>query len=329
MKVLVIRFSSLGDIVLTTPVVRVLQNNLDAKVHYLTKSNFSGLLKPNPHITKVYSIKKSVNEVIGALKQEKYDYIIDLHLNLRSIQTRLHLRTVKTLSYQKYNFQKWKMVKLKRFPKDPSHIVDRYLGALTALKVHNDNKGLEFHFDRDLDLSKIQNLVPDRPFGVFVIGAAHFTKVMPKEKFLEVMMQFSHPMVIIGGPSELETGLWLQKQLQKPVYNLCGKLSIQESAMVVNLSKVVVSHDTGFMHIAAALKKPLVTIWGGSVSQMGYWPYYGNQSIPFVMIEDKQLSCRPCSRFGKDHCPKKHFNCMHNLSVELIATSANQFMSLK
>ncbi|HKL02363.1 MAG TPA: hypothetical protein VJ911_01755, partial [Cryomorphaceae bacterium] len=144
-KVLIIRFSSIGDVVLTTPVVRNLKNQLDGSVeiHYLTKTKFRTLVEPNPHISKVYSIEKSTNEVIEALQSEAYDYVVDLHKNLRSARVKRALKAL-DFTFEKLNWEKWLLVNfgIDRLPR--IHIVDRYMDAVSAFGIENDDKGLDY-----------------------------------------------------------------------------------------------------------------------------------------------------------------------------------------
>ena len=149
-KILIIRFSSIGDIVLTSPVIRCLKLQTGSEIHYLTKQPFVALLKNNPHVSKVFAIDKSVGEVLPALRREKYDYIIDLHHNLRTFILKWRLPFVKSYAFKKLNFEKWLLTnfKINRLPK--THIVDRYLETVKSLGVKNDGQGLDFFLPEDL-----------------------------------------------------------------------------------------------------------------------------------------------------------------------------------
>ncbi|MBT3622312.1 MAG: glycosyltransferase family 9 protein [Flavobacteriales bacterium] len=137
LKILVVRFSSIGDIVLTTPVVRMLRKQLNAQVHYLTKSSYISLLKNNPYIDSVYQINDSINEVIADLKQENYDYVIDLHSNLRTQMLKLRLG-VPSKSFNKLNMEKFMLTTFKLDSMPKVHIVDRYLETQINLLIIND-----------------------------------------------------------------------------------------------------------------------------------------------------------------------------------------------
>ena len=149
-KYLIIRFSSIGDIVLTTPVIRCLKKQTGAEMHFLTKNSFKSILEHNPYIDKVYAINSKVGEVISDLKKEKYDAIIDLHGNIRTKQVKFRL-SAKAYTFDKINYKKWQMVYLKKNNLPELHIVDRYLKTVELLGVENDGKGLDYFLPPDED----------------------------------------------------------------------------------------------------------------------------------------------------------------------------------
>ncbi len=311
-KVLIVRFSSLGDIVLTSLAVRCIKKQTGARIHFMTKRQFSEILSANPYIDKIWTIDHSTDEIINDLKKENYDLIVDLHKNLRSLRLRISLFGVPSVTYFKANIAKWKAVYLKRFdfPKQP--VALRYLEAVQKYNVLDDGEGLDYFIpDQDrLDVNANFNIV--KPFIALVIGAMHFTKRIPLVKLSELisLIDKQTPIVLIGGPAELE----MSNQLKgSNIYNLCGKLNINQSASILQQSYLVISPDTGMMHIAAALKKPIKSIWGSTLAEFGFWPFYGkNYSNLNTSFEVKDLECRPCSRFGLENCPKGHFKCMMN-----------------
>ncbi len=320
MKILLIRFSSIGDIVLTTPVARCLKQQLGAEVHFLTKKAFANLIAPNPNIDKVFSFDKELKAVLPALKAEKYDYVIDLHNNLRSMRVKLALGRPAS-SFNKLNFEKWLLVNLGINFLPDRHIVQRYLGAAGHLGIKYDGKGLD-HFIPDTEVVDVQQLSPQLQPGqfiAFVIGATHATKRMPPETMLEICQNLQQSIAILGGKSEAAAGQYLAEKAGNKVVNLCGQLSIHQSASVVAQSAVVLTHDTGLMHIAAALKKPIVSVWGSTVPQFGMYPLYPDGMNLNMSMEVSGLKCRPCSKIGYNACPKGHFRCMLDLKAQEIA----------
>ena len=326
-KILVIRFSSIGDIVLTTPVLRCLHKQINAEVHFLTKASFRTIVDPNPFVTKVYSIQKEVKEVLPELKSEDYDYVIDLHKNIRSLQVKRALKK-KHFSFHKLNFEKWLMVNLKIDRLPNIHIVDRYLEATNELGVRNDGKGLDYfipeEFEVDMDSFFKKRTGQHHPkYIAFAIGAAHATKRLPTEKIIELCKHLNFPVILLGGPDDKKTGETIQKAVEKGVINTCGELKLHESASVVRQAHKVITHDTGMMHIAAAFEKDIISIWGNTIPGFGMYPYYSNGSNNNISIEVDGLSCRPCSKIGYQKCPKGHFKCMNLINFDKVAGLAN------
>jgi len=313
LKILVVRFSSIGDIVLTTPVVRMLKKQLNAEVSYLTKSTYITLLKNNPYIDSVYQIEDSINEVVADLKKEKYDYVIDLHNNLRTQILKLRLG-VPSRSFNKLNMEKFMLTTFKTDSLPEVHIVDRYLDTVTHLGVQNDNEGLNFFLnDEDkVDLSQFPN-----SFIAFVIGGKHATKMLSTEKIISIINKLNESVVLIGGPEDLERGKQIIAATEN-TFNSCGKHNINQSAYLVKNAKYVITHDTGMMHIAAAFKKKIYSVWGNTVPEFGMHPYLSDSNSKIIEVKD--LSCRPCSKIGYDKCPKGHFRCMQEIDENLFLT---------
>jgi ADP-heptose:LPS heptosyltransferase len=333
MKILIIRFSSIGDIVLTTPVVRCLKKQTGAEVHYLTKKSFEKILLSNPYIDRVLSIEKDVSEVLDILKSMQYDYIIDLHKNLRTLHIKWSLG-VKSYSFDKLNIEKWLMVhfKINRLPN--THIVDRYMATLKNIplgasgsittgrdSIFNDNEGLDYFIPQEDTVNMAQYVENSQPYIAFVIGAAHATKRLPNEKIIEICNQIDYPILLIGGKEDAVNGDVIVAKAKGNVQSLCGKLNLNQSASVVQHAHKVIAHDTGLMHIAAAFKKDIISIWGNTVPEFGMYPYvpFKEEDIKKNIIEVKGLACRPCSKIGHHECPKGNFRCMNDINTEGVA----------
>lgn len=319
MKVLVIRFSSIGDIVLTTPVVRCLNEQVKAEVHYLTKSAFLPVLQHNPHLKKIHLLSSNFNQTLSELKKEKFDFIIDLHHNLRTARFKKALG-VKAFSFDKLNIEKWLLVNLKinRMPK--KHIVERYLDTCKTLGVSNDLKGLDY-FISDNEEVNINTIKPTFNAGyiALVIGAQHTTKRLPLAKLEQYCRESSTPIVVLGGKDDASNAWHLEQIAPDRIFNACGKYSLNESASLIKQAKIVVTHDTGLMHIAAAFKKNIIAVWGNTTPDLGMYPYLTN----FTNLEVSDLKCRPCSKIGYNECPKKHFNCMNQQNITSLVKMSN------
>jgi ADP-heptose:LPS heptosyltransferase len=318
MKVLLIRFSAIGDIVLTSALVRCLHEQLGAEVHFLTKRAFKGLVEPNPHIFRVHTIEKNVAEILPTLQTANFEVVLDLHDSLRSRQLCLSLGGVKVLRFQKLRFRRWLLVQFKQGIHRPlPHIAERFLATAAPLGVHDDGKGLDFFIppnaEVSLPLAGWQNTaVGQQRYVAFVIGAAHFTKRLPTERIIEICQHLTMPIVLIGGKAEVTTGQQIADAAGAHVLNTCGTFDLQQSASVVRQAAVVLAHDTGMMHIAAAFDRPLVSIWGSTAAALGFTPFRIQHEYRAEVLG---LSCRPCTKMGRAACPKGHFDCMQKIAI--------------
>ncbi len=331
MKILIIRFSSLGDIVLTSPVPRLIKKRFpNSEIHFLTKKTYSDIYLHNINIDKIYLLDKNFFQLYNNLNKNNYDLIIDLHNNLRSFFLRKLLR-IKSIIYNKNRLKRWLIVNLKLNFKIP-HIVDSYIETLSSLNIKNDSNGLDYFLIKN-DFNSL-NLLPNshrRKFVVLIVGAKHKTKVLPTKKLIELCDKINETIILIGGKSEIKSSieienyflkskkkskeLKLQMLLNKKtkIFNLVGKLSINESASIIKKSKKVYTHDTGMMHIAAALKKEIISIWGSSHPILGFYPY----NSKFTVLQNDKIKCRPCSKIGHSSCPLSHFRCMNEMKFDI------------
>lgn len=316
-KFLILRFSSIGDIILTTPVVRCLKKQYpDAEVHFVTKKSYKTLVENNPYIDKYFLLEDSLNDLIKQLKLEQYDYVIDLHNNLRTRIIKLRLG-VKSYSFDKINFQKWLLVKFKKNIMPKVHIVDRNLKTIEHLGIQNDNQGLDY-FIPEKDILPADWLPENfrNTYAVYAIGGQHETKKLPLNKMIELCKTIQLPLVLVGGKEDSEQAENLisafKNETEKYILNTCGKCTLNQSASLIKEATIVYTHDTGMMHVAAAFKKKVISIWGNTVPEFGMYPYQTN----FVALEVKHLACRPCSKIGYDKCPLGHFKCMNEMKFE-------------
>ena len=309
LKILVVRFSSIGDIVLTSPVVRLLKKQLNAEVHFITKHSFKSVVENNPNIDKIYTIQDSVSEVLAEIKSENYDWIIDLHNNLRS--TQLKRIKVKSKSFKKLTFRKFLITTFGINTMPKSHTADRYLDAISHLGVINDGKGLDYFLSKEDEIN-LSNF--EKQYITFAIGGTHFTKILPIKKIISICNKQQKQVVLVGGKEDFERGEEIVKSCNN-IINTCGKYSINQSAHIVKNSDLLITHDTGMMHIAAAFKMKIYSVFGGTHPSLGFSPYLPNPGNKIIQVEN--LSCRPCHRFGKINCPKGHFKCMNLIDENL------------
>ncbi|MCX6285622.1 MAG: glycosyltransferase family 9 protein [Bacteroidetes bacterium] len=310
-KVLFIRFSSIGDIVLTTPVVRCIKQQLPgAMVHYITKKQFEPILKANPYIDKFWLYEGGFKDLMPRLRAERYDFIVDLHKNMRSAYVKFMLGGPSG-SFTKLNIRKFLIVNFKWNFLPDIHIVDRYFKAAVKLGVKNDSKGLDYF------IPSADEVVPAYPdYVAVVIGGKHNTKIFPPEKVAEVIKKLNKPVILLGGKEDRERGEQIVSLSSKVVLNACGQYSLNQAASLVRQSSAVLTNDTGLMHIAAAFRKKMVSVWGNTIPAFGMYPYLPAGSGGSCIAEIADLSCRPCSKIGFRECPRHHFRCMMDISVD-------------
>lgn len=328
MKFLIVRFSSIGDIILTTPVIRCLKQQVaNAEVHMVTRQSFEPVLKANPYIDKLHLHRGNLKTTIALLKEENFDYVIDLHHNIRTLKLKTGLG-VKSFSFNKLNIEKWLYTSLKWNRMPQVHIVDRYLETVSSFGVKNDGKGLDYFIPENETIKETDLPLPHRvAFVAVVIGAALQTKQLPIEKLTAICAQIDFPVVLLGGPEDRDRGEIISGTDPHKIYNACGKFSLNESAGLVKRAKLVITHDTGLMHVAAAFKKPIISIWGNTVPDFGMTAYFG--AFPGI---DKRfgvegLSCRPCSKIGYKKCPRGHFKCMVDQPESQIVLTASKILT--
>ncbi|MEO9258469.1 MAG: glycosyltransferase family 9 protein [Crocinitomicaceae bacterium] len=324
-KILVIRFSSIGDIVLTSPVVRCLKKQTNAEIHFLTKEKYASLVRTNPHIDKVITIEKDIHEVADLLKKEHYDFIVDLHHNLRTLRTKRKLN-IPSQSFPKLNVQKWLLVQFKINYLPKKHVVDRYFEATTKLSIKNDGLGLDYFIPKK-DEVNIATFLPKsfQTYATIALGAQFATKRLPKSQLEKLIAGLPFPIVLLGGKEDQELGDELAKKFPETVFNAAGICSLNQSASIVKQSKFIITHDTGLMHIASAFKIPILSVWGNTVPDFGMSPYLPVEGSQ--LFEVNNLPCRPCSKIGFQECPKKHFNCMMLQDIPAIITAAKKLFS--
>jgi ADP-heptose:LPS heptosyltransferase len=309
--------------VLTTPVVRCLKLQLDAEVHYLTKPAYRDLLASNPYIDKLHLLQDRLIDTLAALRAEQYDVVIDLHHNLRTMIVKAALMT-RAYSYDKLNIQKWLMVRFKWNRLPDTHIIDRYLATCSALGVHNDGKGMDYYI-ADADQVAISSLPPAFAQGyvAWVIGAKSKTKQYPADKIVETLAQRSSsslPILLVGGKEDhaMAAEIIRQDDGKSIRYNACGQYGLGGSASLLQQARAVITNDTGMMHIAAALHRPIIALWGNTIPEFGMYPYYGHSDMPSANIQVNDLKCRPCSKIGFDSCPAGHHHCMRQVDTHHI-----------
>lgn len=325
MRILIIRLSSIGDILLTTAFIRQTRQTFpEAELDFVVKKKFSELIRYNPNIDNLYEYDDSKNinlsEFVKLFSGRSYDYIFDLHNNFRSIYLRQKISANKKFHIRKDKLAQIALVKFKwrRYAQLKS-IPERYLDVGISAGIPDDGKGLEIFWREKIEtrvIGHFKKMKIDmmRPAIGLTPGAGYFTKQWPIEYFERLIglinTRGSCNIFIIGGDNESELGKQL---IQFPnVYNFTGIFNILESGVAVSKLKCLISNDSGMMHMAAAVHTPVIAIFGSSVKEFGFYPYRAHGFV----VENKDAKCRPCSHVGKKTCPKGHFMCMRDIQPE-------------
>lgn len=315
-KVLIIRLSSIGDIVLTSALVRCLYQSGYHHIDFLTKSNYLEVAKAIPYVNDVFTLKETLLDTAAMIRVQHYDFVIDLHHKIYTIALRLMLPKYKFFVWKKQSLQKrmYVITKQKRFlPSIP--VAHSYFNAIEKLNIPYDYNGLAFQID--INAIEIPITLPPN-YNVWVMGATHFTKRMPIIIAAEIINSFTLPTLLIGGQDVKDDAESLHILTASNTINLCSRTNIATSAYLMQNANCTYTQDTGMMHIAAALGCTMVSFWGGTIAEMGFRPMV-QEKADSIIIEKKDLSCRPCSKYGRKNCPQKHFSCM-KLSSEYFKT---------
>jgi len=333
-KFLVIRFSSIGDIVLASPVLRCLKNQVPlSEIHFLTKLSFKMVTASNPYIDKFFYFDSNLKELIENLTNENYDYIIDLQDNLRSGKIKRALK-IKSFTVNKLTIEKFFLTKFHIDFMPGIHITQRSLNTLQYFGVKDDGYGLDYFIPKEDEVNESD--IPTSHIAGYialVIGASYPTKKLPVYKLQELCSKVNFPIILIGGETDFEEGKLVAEVDAIKVYNACGKFNLNESADLVRRSRLVVSHDTGLQYIACAFQKPVLAIWGTTSPKLDVEPYYGSRFIEgqkgfiYENILVPGLKCQPCSKYGIEKCPLGHFNCMNKQNIDAIVAKIHSLVN--
>lgn len=330
MKTLVIRFSSAGDIILTSLFLRALRKRYpEGEIHLLTKRSFAALVENSPHVNTVIPLNDHATlsealELRRKLREEQYDVVFDLHNSLRSRIVRFGLGK-ETAVFKKPTFKKWLLVKLKVNRLHPQlPIPERYLAVGRSRGLHNDGHGLE------LFTGNIQEPLPDDlplPIIALAPGARHFTKRWPSKRYAvlgnQLLSKYGGTILLLGGPDEVEVCKEVEEEINGNALNLAGKTSLLEAAKAIDRCRLVVANDSALAHVAVARNVPVIAIFGSTVEEFGFAPY----SPKATVVQNSDLACRPCTTIGRSSCPKGHFACMMEIEVAQVMEATEGIMN--
>jgi len=336
-KILIIRFSSLGDVLLTTPLIRLLRDRYpDSRIDFLVRKEYADLIRYNQNISQI--IEFDIRQGFPALRQlrknirdQKYDVILDIHRSVRSRYLTFLMRWnplsgTKVYRVRKNQFIRFLLVKVKinlykKFYRRIIPVWEKYVRAAEPLGLTADDGHLELYLSGNSEpqLNKDLQKLLSGDYILIAPGAKHFTKRWPIKYFaqliLEIHQKYQLPTILAGDASDIPVVEEILSELSPDIAaSVAGKLSILQTATVIRPAKLVISNDSGLMHVAAAFQKPLIAIFGSTVEELGFFP----NSKGAQVLQNKGLYCRPCSHIGRPSCPEKHFRCMLEIPPEAV-----------
>jgi heptosyltransferase-2 len=325
-SILLLRLSSLGDILLLTPALRGLRAaQPQARIDLLTSARFAELLQGNPHLTNLilcpdHPDPSALQKLVADLRG-RYDVVVDLHTNLRSFYLRRRLQARKILKYKKRRLARWLLVRLKwNLYHGDFSIPQAYLRALQPWGAQDDGRGLEWpaakaKLPEFMRLAGLARIPAPRPIALCP-GASHFTKRWPETRWRELvrrLLEIEPTLWVFGDKEDSLIGELLFKTHPERIVNFCGRLTLAPAGAGLSLCRIAITHDAGPAHMAAAVGIPVLAIFGSTVPQFGFRPF----RVPH-RIAEIDLFCRPCSHLGFASCPLGHFRCMKDLAVNRI-----------
>lgn len=341
-KIFLIRLSSIGDIILTTALIRMIRDSHpNCELYYITDKRYSSILRYNNHLDGIIEYDKSFNmsESINFGKQlskqiSENDIVIDLHNNLRTMLIKISLKA-KKVAIPKNRIFKLALTTFQKniYGKNVSIPQIYFDTAAKTISLNDDGLGLEFWLESDKSADRYQP--HDRklshsgaPKIAIAPGATYFTKRWLPENFLMVAQmlreKYNTEIYLIGGESDVELCNFIENNFKEgQICNHAGKLNLLQSGSLIRESDLLLTNDTGMMHVAASMQTPVVAIFGSSVIDLGFAPYRS----PNVVIES-EMDCRPCSHIGRNSCPKGHFKCMKSILPEHVTKNIAQLLHL-
>jgi lipopolysaccharide heptosyltransferase II len=337
-KILVIRFSSLGDIILATPLLRVLHIRFpSSRIDFVVRKEYAELIRNNRNLSHLYEFDArtgmtGLHKLRHQLRAEHYDLVIDIHNSLRSRYLRWMLGVNKVVVFSKHLFARTILIRFKKnFYHRVISVADRYIEPVQQFGIENDGQGLELAIPEEIraqtavKMKSMEIQTGKRMIG-FCPSAKHATKCWPQDRFKELGVKLSKELnatiLLFGGMQDKEKCSAIAQGInlsggEGSARDLSGELSILESAVAMEACDLIVTNDTGLMHVASAMKKKVVAIFGPTVREFGFFPVGKDQ----VVLERLNLSCRPCSHIGGTSCPEGHFRCMNEIQVEEVIRS--------
>ena len=331
-RVLCVRFSSIGDVLLTTPLLRALQRRHPTdELYFVTKRAMAPLVEDNPHVSAVVALEpgERITDLARRLRALAPTHGLDLHGSVRSRALRL-LVPARWSGYSKRKIARTALIAAKvDLYRTPVPVAERYFEAARAFDVTPDGGPPEF-FLSAAARERMASWLRERglgeaggggPFLAIAPGAAHATKRWPLDHWrvlAERLRRMGFALLAVGGPDDRA----LITELGAGVVNAAGELSLQETGACLARARVVVSGDTGVMHMATGVGTPVVALFGPTVEEFGFFPYRARATVI-----QRNLTCRPCSAMGSERCPLGHHRCLVDIVPDEVAAAVKQLVA--
>lgn len=343
-KTLILRFSSIGDIVLASPLIRALRRRFpEARIDFVVKTEFAELVRYNPYLSSVieYSASQGFAGLVSLKRQIRstaYDTVIDIHNNFRSIYLRSWIGAGTVAVMDKRLWKRFMLVRFKWNRYDGLFsVADRYIEPLRSLGIENDGVGTEVFVpkavtDHVSELWRSYRIASGRQVIALAHSAKHITKMWPADRYAELgcrIIENGGVIILLGSQADTIRSNGIADLLhakgvpKSSVVNLTGELDLLRVAALMDICSLVVANDSGLMHLAGARKRPVVGIFGPTVKEFGFFPVGTRNRV----VERTGLECRPCSHLGGPRCPKGHFRCMADISVEQVYQTVQTLLS--
>lgn len=337
-KILVVRLSSIGDIILTTPLLRSLKTAFPhARITFVIKKQYEELLVSCPYIDELVTFDKKdgfggLNKLKTYLRNQHFDLFLDIHKNWRSRYLRLGLHAKNIRSYQKLIFRRTLLIWFKiNFYGKVKPVYERYFDSVKDLGLRYDGQGTEIHIAEGAS-KKVKEILTGKgydfinPLIVICPSANHYNKRWKSSGFVEtaqfLIRNKSAFVVVHGGTEDMKLCAEISDSIGHKACSLAGSLSLAESASLLQFSRLVIANDTGLLHMAQSQKRPVIGIYGPTTRELGYFPIEKESTVIEIPV-----SCRPCTHNGLETCPKKHFRCMNEITPEMVIQAAKSYLS--
>lgn len=331
-KILVIRFSAIGDVVLTTPILRMLKNRYpETRIDFLVKSQFAELIETHPALHRVWTFdpQEGMEDLIGLLRHEKYEGVVDLQSSPRSRCFASRVQANRNVRFSPERFRRFLLVHFHLdCYREEEWVPIRYLKAIESWGVEDDGRGVELFVNPDAENSlegKLKGLDSPGPILLLAPGAGRATKRWIPRRFGTVGNYFAqqgYQVILIGGEKDCPTGSEVGSFIPKLSADFSGRLSLQESLALIQKARILITNDTGVMHMASAVQTPVVAVFGPTTRQLGFYPFRATSKVM-----ERDLDCRPCSYHGSQRCPKTHFRCMREIECRDVIEAAEELLN--